>query len=1093
MRRWRITIIGGLVLGLMFTATVSAWAASGVPLVSGSVIRDFARISFNWPQDTRIRAKVEGNRLFVNFDRPAAPDFGRVLSSLYPYVRQASVAGDGKTVIFTMDKGYPIRTFLSGNTIGVDILEIDPEKARKAPPAQALNNSNSTAPQKENALNTARSPFQLAPRPVTKPASNALAGVTPPAAPVPSESPATVQPAANSQVVATPPANQPTAATAPTEAATAAPINVPEKTDSRPANSPSVPPQNTASEKEQPVIATANPPQTSPVTEAATPAAETETASSGKAEALTVEAARTANGINLRFPWKQRVALAAFTRGNVVWMMFSQPATMNVSAITNLKTDSAASQSASGANTTSNPLIRRVEQFTTPEGYSVVRLHTDAPLFASVSQEEGKLAWDVALSSRSTFPAKPVEVFANNPLPPFKPHLFLPILQAANPVRIEDPEIGDTLMVQPFYSPGNGVFPERKFVEVRLLQTAQGLAVIPFNENAKVMRLRNGVRISTPEGMALSKDLPQISLEDYGFIKDAETGTFFPYDQWKIEKPAEFDEIRQELQRKTQETDPDRLNAARLKMARFYLAQGMGAEAAGLLDLIYSTSPQFYNDRKLYALQGAANFLMTRYGDAEWFFKNALLNDDEEITMWRNALGELLGNPTAFFNYMKNYDKYIRKYPPMMRQKLAILAADQAINRRSYNTALKVFSTLKDNEGMAPMQDYIDYLVGKVSADTGKVKEAILKWEELAKKYDDPFIRARAEYALIALQLREGIINRDEAIERLDQLRIVWRGDALELSVLNALARLYNDKEDYANALRIWQEIMNFFPNEVDATQIATKMADTFNYLYNEGGADKMPPLDALALYYEFRQLTPIGEKGDRMIRNLADRLVGVDLLDKAAALLQHQVYNRLQGEEKSRVGARLALVHLFNREPEKALRVLEDTKYPGNPSRLMRQRNQLKSKALLDLGRHEDALTLIDDDESREADLLRLNIYWSKRDWPYVIDLIENRLAQQIDPTRINNDDAGQLLMLALAYTFEGDQEQLSFLNSTYREGMKKSPYADSFNFLTNVTGAIDPKNFERVTQEITNVQSFMSNFRDKLKSGNKLSDVVQ
>ncbi len=43
-----------------------------------------------------------------------------------------------------------------------------------------------------------------------------------------------------------------------------------------------------------------------------------------------------------------------------------------------------------------------------------------------------------------------------------------------------------------------------------------------------------------------------------------------------------------------------------------------------------------------------------------------------------------------------------------------------------------------------------------------------------------------------------------------------------------------------------------------------------------------MPAIDALSLFYDFRDLTPVGRRGDEMIRKLADRLVSVDLLDQA-------------------------------------------------------------------------------------------------------------------------------------------------------------------------------------------------------------------
>ena len=65
---------------------------------------------------------------------------------------------------------------------------------------------------------------------------------------------------------------------------------------------------------------------------------------------------------------------------------------------------------------------------------------------------------------------------------------------------------------------------------------------------------------------------------------------------------------------------------------------------------------------------------------------------------------------------------------------------------------------------------------------------------------------------------------------------------------------------------------------------------------------DAMPAVEALGLFYDYRELTPIGRRGDEMIRRLTDRLVAVDLLDQAAELLQHQVDHRLQGAARAQV-----------------------------------------------------------------------------------------------------------------------------------------------------------------------------------------------
>ncbi len=92
-------------------------------------------------------------------------------------------------------------------------------------------------------------------------------------------------------------------------------------------------------------------------------------------------------------------------------------------------------------------------------------------------------------------------------------------------------------------------------------------------------------------------------------------------------------------------------------------------------------------------------------------------------------------------------------------------------------------------------------------------------------------------------------------------------------------------------------------------------------------------------LFYDFRELTPIGSRGDEMIRRLADRLVSVDLLDQAAELLQYQVDHRLQGAARAQVATRLAVIYLMNRKADRALATLRATRTADLSNELRNQR----------------------------------------------------------------------------------------------------------------------------------------------------------
>src|SRR5215469_6250614 len=110
-------------------------------------------------------------------------------------------------------------------------------------------------------------------------------------------------------------------------------------------------------------------------------------------------------------------------------------------------------------------------------------------------------------------------------------------------------------------------------------------------------------------------------------------------------------------------------------------------------------------------------------------------------------------------------------------------------------------------------------------------------------------------------------------------------------------------------------------------------MRTAFVNLFLKGQADKMPPVEALSLFYDFIDLTPIGPNGDEMIRRMADRLVAVDLLEPAASLLEYQVTKRLDGIARAQVATRLAMIDLLDHKPREALEALRESQISGLPA----------------------------------------------------------------------------------------------------------------------------------------------------------------
>jgi predicted negative regulator of RcsB-dependent stress response len=336
---------------------------------------------------------------------------------------------------------------------------------------------------------------------------------------------------------------------------------------------------------------------------------------------------------------------------------------------------------------------------------------------------------------------------------------------------------------------------------------------------------------------------------------------------------------------------------------------------------------------------------------------------------------------------------------------------------------------------------------------------------------------------MIERDLAADRIDRQEAIERLERLRFAWRGDEFEAVLLRRLASLYEQEQQYRKALRTLEQVSAHLPNTPQAAMATEEMREIFVDLFLDGEADNMQPVKALALYEDFRELTPPGETGNRLIARLADRLVQVDLLSRAAELLEGQVQHRLEGEAKAQTGARLASIYLLDRRPEEATEALDDTAVNGMPPDLIQQRSYLRSRALMEAGRLQVALIPIAADERPEANRIRAKIYAEMGNWERVADNLAALLPPRPGPdTEFSQESIDKVMRQAVALALGGDQGGLNKLRQTYGEAMAKTDQAEAFEVLTTAD-ATDPSEVGAQLAQVQRARTFVDGFLNSLR----------
>jgi hypothetical protein len=209
--------------------------------------------------------------------------------------------------------------------------------------------------------------------------------------------------------------------------------------------------------------------------------------------------------------------------------------------------------------------------------------------------------------------------------------------------------------------------------------------------------------------------------------------------------------------------------------------------------------------------------------------------------------------------------------------------------------------------------------------------------------------------------------------------------------------------------------------------------------------------------------------------------------------LLEQQVTKRLGGLDKARGATQLALLELMDHQPDAALKALDIGVGSDLPPDLGRQRQQLRARVLMELGRAADALGLLADDQSRDADRLRADIYWRGHDWANAAKTLARLAGSPAADGKIDAETGRFVVSLAAALTLSDDQTGLAKLRAAYGQAMGATSFAAAFRVLAGSDdgdAGADPRQLAVKVAQIGELQSFMATYRQKL-AGAKLSTI--
>lgn len=656
-------------------------------------------------------------------------------------------------------------------------------------------------------------------------------------------------------------------------------------------------------------------------------------------------------------------------------------------------------------------------------------------------------------------------------------HIFVEASQIGTKLTFEDPTIGDDVVVLPLLGMGRGVVAQRDYAEAILLQTAQGIAIEPLSDKVLVNRFRSGVAIKT-EVLSRTGDVSAISAQK-----------LVDFDAWRVGGIDEFKKYRDRLLLKVSLAGDANKNKFRWDLARFYLAHRRSSDALGVMGLMLEEDPTLERQGEFLAVRGIANFQLGRMAEAGNDLFKTTLNGEQDVELWRAMIKEDRGMMRDTLNHYRRGKDIIGGYSSRERAMILLSVIRAALAEEEYKLAEQELNLVDaiDKAELSPAQvTESRYLRGVLAEAQGKQSEALAIYDEVSTTRDRR-LSAYARYSRVKHNMRMGDIKNDDAIAELERLTFAWRGPKFESKVTSDLVDLYVENRDYTAAFDALKVGTIYYRDAANDERFPQRMRQLFKDLYLNGAADSLAPSRAVAMFFKYQENNPKGAEGDRIVLKLADRLEQMDLLDDAAELLSYLIKSRIETQAgKADTAAELARIYVLDRKPEKALDIIRATKQMDLPQDILNRRRWIEAKALIEMGRYEEAEVHLEDDGSKQALELRADLYWGSQDYDKVISSTDLLLADKWRKNEVLDSKMRlYLIRSCIAMAFNRDKAGLRATRERYGRQMRVGDLATAFELLTNQE-ELSGGELGSIVEQIAGINKLKTFMRDYKKDFN-------
>jgi len=755
---------------------------------------------------------------------------------------------------------------------------------------------------------------------------------------------------------------------------------------------------------------------------------------------------------SLSFSWNMPVASSVFKRGKFLWIIFNH--------YQQLKTDELIKNA--------GDMVKDIIQLPHSKA-TILRVEAVDEIYSEVRKEG--LLWIVDLYNRKTERnLKPIEVVVDTSTPG-KPFIQTNLPHTEDVFSFLDPEVGDMLMAITSSETGYAFLDGYKYPDFQFLPTSQGMAVNSDDFGIGIIRnLKGFILQTTQHPLNVSQNLEQLKHE-------AEIATKNGVDIVKeLNVPIvgkTFSESETFLRSQIKIAKPNEREKYYIELVRFYLSHGLGSNALSILRRVEKNLNE--NNEKpslrVNILKAMADFLLKRYDKARVVFDNPNLSSNAEVALWK-ALSSTSADYDATPEIMKNIN-YINAYPNEVKKRLSIRGVEYALEKENYELAQKFINILRE----VPIDDELNAIIHYYDAEKirlqGYIRSALPEYKVAAMSLSNKYSAlARFKIAEFNSQVANAKLSR--TIQEFERLKFSWGEKNFKINVLNKLVDLYLKNSNFYLALKTLEDISDL--SKKHTKDVERRMVEIMEEIFYYNNDNQFSTIKALALFDDFGDLIKRSQKQTAITLKLADRLVAVDLLDRAYKMINDYMKNnkyKLIDTEISAMGSRLALINLFKNQESEALRNLDITEKKDIPETLELQRRIIRAHALTKQGNTDEALELLKDDSSKNAILLKTQIYWDAKDWDNASDTIRLLIKKPDENQPISDEQIHYILDWLTALKQAGKETVIVRVRNSFMPYFKNTKYYSMFSLLTGYLEK-DKLSIDDIEKTVNDVQLF-------------------